>query len=160
MAKRVFLEVRSGSVYYTLVGISAQLKDYHLSFLLNKLPGFRFSRFEDLMVPLPDAGELIPFSVYFSSDEENFNSFTLLTNRSNDHFLLPSLRQTDYLLIIEGPFKKQQIETLLKALRAIPTILLAAEISTASLKQFEQLLSDLELHRTANTKKQEITYRT
>ncbi|MBN1199000.1 MAG: IPExxxVDY family protein [Bacteroidales bacterium] len=160
MAKRVFLEVRSGSAYYTLVGLSTQLRDYRLSFLLNKLPGFRFSRYEDLMIPLADTGEQIPFSVYISSDEENFNQFTLLSNRSNDHILLSSLRQTDYLLIIEGPFKKQQMELLLKELRTIPTILLAAEINTTSLKQFEQLLSDLELHRIANTKRQEIAYNT
>ncbi len=146
MAKRVFLEVRSGSNYYTLVGLSSQLKDYRLSFLLNKLPGFSFSRFEDLMVTVPEVEAPIPFSIYTSNDEENFNYFTLLSNRSNDHFLIPSVKQTDYLLMIEGPFKKQQMDNLLKALRTIPNILLATEIKTTSIKQFESLISDLELH--------------
>jgi len=146
MAKRVFLEVRSGSTSYTLVGLSTQLKDYRLSFLLNKLPGFSFSRFEDLMIPVPEAEEPIPFSIYTSIDEENFNYFTLLSNRSNDHFLIPSVKQTDYLLIIEGPFKRPQMDNLLKALRTIPNILLATEINTTSIKQFENLISDLELH--------------
>jgi len=146
MAKRVFLEVRSGSTYYTLLGLSTQLKDYRLSFLLNKLPAFSFTRFEDLMVYLPDVLEPIPFSLYTCSDEENFNSYTLISNRNNDHFLVPSVRQTDYLLIIEGPFKKQQKDELLKILRTVPNMLLASEINPSSIKQFESLISDLELH--------------
>jgi len=149
MAKRISLEVRSGSSFHTVVGLSTQLKDYRLSFLLNKIPGFRFSRFEELMVPHPDSPEPLPFSIYTSSDEETLNTYTLLSNRSGDHVLLPSLRQTDYLLIIEGPFKKQQMTTLLYQLRSIREILLAAEINAASIKQFEQLISDLELHRIA-----------
>jgi len=153
MAKRLFLEVRSGSGYYTLVGLSTQLKDYRLSFLLNKLPGFRFSRIDDLMVIVPDEEEQIPFSIYTSQDEENFNNYTLLSNRSTDHFLVPSVRQADYLLIVEGPFKKQQKNELLNELRTVPNMLLAAEINTSSIKQFESLLSDLELHIMNHEKK-------
>ncbi len=146
MAKRVFLEVRSGSTYYTLLGLSTQLKDYRLSFLLNKLPAFRFTRFDDLTVSFPDVEEPIPFSLYTCDDEENFNRYTLVSNRNSDHFLVPSVRQTDYLLIIEGPFKKQQKDELLKVLRTVPNMLLAAEINTSSIKQFESLINDLELH--------------
>lgn len=146
MAKRTFLEVRSGSTLYTLLGLSTQLKDYRLSFLLNKLPGFCFTRVEDLSVKIPDAGEPIHFSLYTCSDEENFNAYTLISNRSTDHFLVPSVKQADYLLMIEGPFKKQQKDELLKSLRTVPNMLLAAEINTSSVKQFESLLSDLELH--------------
>ncbi|NQV01037.1 MAG: IPExxxVDY family protein [Bacteroidia bacterium] len=146
MAKRVFLEVHSEPTYYTLLGLSTQLKDYRLSFLLNKLPGFRFTRFEDLTVNLPDAEEPVPFSLYTCYDEEGFNTYTLLSNRSGNYFLIPALRQTDYLLMIEGPFKKQQKETLIKALRTIPNMLLAAEINPSLIKQYESLITDLELH--------------
>ncbi len=152
MAKRIFLEARSGSIYYTLLGLSTQLKDYRLSFLLNKLPGFRFTRFDDLMVTMPDVKEPVSFSLYTCYDEENFNSYTLLSNRSSDHFLVPSVRQTDYLMMIEGPFKKQQKDDLLKALRTVPNILLATEINTSSIKQFESLISDLELHHMKSKK--------
>ncbi|MBE0646767.1 MAG: IPExxxVDY family protein [Bacteroidales bacterium] len=151
--KRIFLESRSGSTFYTLVGLSSQLKDYRLSFLINKLPGFDLVRFEDLMVSVPEAGDSVAFSVYTCSDEENYNSYTLLSNRSSDHFLIPAFRQTDYLLLIEGPFKKQQMDRLLKTLRTIPEILLAAEIKPESIKQFESLVSDLELHVMKNIKK-------
>lgn len=146
MAKRVILEARSASGNYTLLGLSTQLKDYRLSFLLNKLPGFTFSRFDDLIVNIPDVEEPVPFSIYTSSDEENCITYTLLSNRSSDHCLLPSARQTDYLLMIEGPFKQRQKDDLLKALRTIPYMLLAAEINTSSARQFENLISDLELH--------------
>ncbi|MBC8457458.1 MAG: hypothetical protein H8D67_05620, partial [Deltaproteobacteria bacterium] len=59
---------------------------------------------------------------------------------------VPSLRQTDYLMIIEGPFKKQKKEELIKALRTIPNMLLATEINPSDIKQFESLITDLELH--------------
>lgn len=152
MAKRLFLEVHAGSGYYTLLGLSTQLKDYRLSFLLNKLPGFRFSRFDDLLIPVPDEEQPVPFSVYTSSDEEHFNTYTLLSNRSSDHVLVPSVRQADFLLMVEGPFKKQQKDDLLKALRTVPNMLLAAEINPSSVKQFESLISDLELHMMKSAK--------
>ncbi|TSA26961.1 MAG: IPExxxVDY family protein [Bacteroidetes bacterium] len=145
MAKRLFLEVRSEPAYYTLLGLSTQLKDYRLSFLLNKIPGFQFSRLDEFPVRLPDIEEPVLFSIYSCEEEEGFNTFTLLSNRNGDQFLVPSLRQSDYLLIIEGPLKKQRKDDLLKSLRAIPGMLLAAEISPSSVKSFESLVADLEM---------------
>ncbi|MFH1937321.1 MAG: IPExxxVDY family protein, partial [Bacteroidota bacterium] len=133
-------------------GLSTQLKDYRLSFLLNRLPEFQFTRFKDLLVNIPEEEEPAHFSLYTCYDEEGFNTYTLLSNRNSDHFLVPSLRQTDYLLIIDGPFKKQQKDELVKALRAIPNMLLAAEINPSTIKQFENLITDLELHIMKNKK--------
>ncbi|MBL7138508.1 MAG: IPExxxVDY family protein [Bacteroidales bacterium] len=147
MAKRIFLGGgRPEPAYYTLLGLSTQQKDYHLSFLLNKLPEFKFTRFEDLLVNIPEEEEPAHFSLYTCFDEEGFNTFTLISNRNSNQYLVPSLRQTDYLMIIEGPFKKQKKEELIKALRTIPNMLLATEINPSDIKQFESLITDLELH--------------
>ncbi len=146
MVKRIFLDTHSESNSYTLVGLSTQLKDYRLSFLLNKIPGLKFTRFEDISVTTPVMENPAIYSLYTSSDEEAFNIYYLLSNRSRDHFLVPSLKQTDYLMIIEGPFKKQQKNELLQALRAIPNLLLAVEVNPATIKQFESLITDLEIH--------------
>ncbi|MBC8316189.1 MAG: IPExxxVDY family protein [Bacteroidetes bacterium] len=146
MAKRIFLDIHNESSSYTLVGLSTQLKDYHLSFLLNKIPGLQFARFEDLPVLFPDLETPAAYSLFTSSDEEAFNTYYLISNRNQDHFLVPSLKQTDYLMIIEGPFKKKQKDELLKALRAIPNLLLAVEVNPTTIKQFESLITDLEIH--------------
>ncbi len=146
MARRIFLDIHSESSSYILVGLSTQLKDYRLSFLLNKIPGLHFSRLEELSVAIPGEKDVAIYSLYTSSNEETFNTYYLLSNRSGDQFLVPSLKQTDYLMLIEGPFKKQQKDELLLALRAIPNLLLAAEVNPMTVKLFETLITDLEIH--------------
>ncbi|MFH1159381.1 MAG: IPExxxVDY family protein [bacterium] len=136
MAKRLLLEFHSASPTYTFVGLSTQLKDYRLSFMLNQKLGFHLARIDDLSV----------FSLYTFRDEERFDTYYVLSNHSQDQWLLPALKQTDFFLIIEGPFKKQQKEELLRSIRAIPNILLAAEIDISAVRLVENLLSDLELH--------------
>ena len=118
----------------------------HGPFLLNKIPGLHFARFEDLSVPVPNTEDHSIYSLFTSPNEETFNIYYLLSNRSGDHFLVPSLKQTDYLMIIEGPFKKHQKDKLLKELRAIPNLLLAVEVNPTTLKLFESLITDLEIH--------------
>lgn len=146
MPKKLFLDVRTESVLYTLIGLSTQLRDYRLTFFLNKIPGFQFSRMDELAVSATGTEEPALYPVYSAVGEEGFNTFTLISNRSGENFLLPSLRQSDYLLIIEGPFKKQMKDDLLKSMRSIPGMLLAAEINLSAVKSFGTLMADLEMN--------------
>jgi len=136
MAKRVLTGFRSENPTFTLIGISTQLKDYLLTFLLNQKLGFRLARIDDLS----------GFSLYFFRDEEQLTDLYLLSNFNQDEWLIPVLKQTGFFLIVEGFLKKKQKEELLGSIRAIPNILLVTELDVKTIKPAENLLTELELH--------------
>ena len=146
MAKRILLDIHSSPAWYTLEGISCHLRDYRLSYLLNEHLGFRLVRLPDLPYLPAGAREPVPFSLYRWRDEEHDNTYYVVANRAEEALLAPQVRQADFLLLIEGPFKKKQEEELLSALRKVPNILLAFPVTFAAVKNHESILTDLELH--------------
>ena len=136
MGKKILLNVRSEPTYFTLIGISCHLKDYRLSYLLNQKLECSFSKLEDLQ----------DFSFYYYRDEDRYNTYTLIANRSQESVLVPQLKQTDFLLLVEGEFKKAQKDPVLNAIRTIPNVLTAYEIRLPEIKNFEILLTDIEMH--------------
>lgn len=146
MAKKVLLDIHTAPAWYTLTGISCHLRDYRLSYLLNENLGFGLVRLDDLPYLPPGAKEHFPFSLYRWRNEEQYNTYFLIANRSEETTLIPQVRQADFLLLVEGPFKKKQEEELLLRLRKVPNVLTAFIIPFSGLKNYENFLTDLELH--------------
>jgi len=147
MAKRKFLEVKDQSDFLTLLGLSCKLLDYHLSFYLNRQWDFQFVKQDDFVYGTPGSDDKHLFSFYASTDEDHVNIYYLLSNRSQDHLLIPSLKQTDFLMFIDGVLKESRKEELLKTIRSVPRVLLATEINPAVIKHIDHLINELELHR-------------
>lgn len=146
MSKKIFLDIRSEPAIFTLIGISCHVKDYRISFLLNKHLGSDFLKMDDLKVALNNKKDPTEFSLYHYYDEDYFNTYYLLANRSQEFVLAPEIKQVDFLLIVEGDFRKTQKDRLIKSIRSIPNILTAYEIKFAEIKNYETLLNDMEMH--------------
>lgn len=158
MPRKINLETRSEPALYTLFGISCHLKDYRLSFLLNQVLDLGFVKMEDFRLVVPPGKEAGGFSFYYGSDEDHFNYYYLLANRGELSVLLPELKQTDFLLLLEGPFKKAQKDHLLATLKSIPSVLTAFEIRFETIKNPETFLTDLEIHFMNITRDSKIKY--
>ena len=158
MSKKIFLEIRSEPAIFTLIGISCHLKDYRISFLLNKHLGLDFLKLEDLKITLTDKKDPAEFSRYLYYDEDYFNSYYLISNRNEEYVLAPEIKQVDFLLIVEGEFKKAQKDRLIRSIRNIPNILAAYEIKFAEIKNYEAILNDIEMHLINITKEKKINY--
>jgi hypothetical protein len=100
------------------------------------------------MLKLSSAKQATSFSLYSFKDEDQRNSYYLIANFSQDIVLIPEFKHTDFVMLIEGDFKKQRIDTLLKAIRLIPKVLTAFEIKFTDIKNPETFLADLEMHFT------------
>jgi hypothetical protein len=148
MAKKILIETRSETVFFTLFGISCHLKDYRLSFLLNKKLDLEFIKMEDFT----------GYSFYFCRDEDHFNAYYLLGNRGQDAILFPGLKQTDFILLVEGPFKKIQKDRLLENIRGIQNVLTSFEIRFETIKNYETVLTDLEIHLMNIQKESKVKY--
>ena len=146
MSKKIFLEVREEPVIFTLIGISCHVKDYRISFLLNKHLGSNFLKMEDLTITLNNKKEPAEFSFYYYPDEDYFNTYYLVANRCEEYVLAPEIKQVDFLMIVEGEFSKTQKDRLVASIRSIPNVLTAYEIKFTEIKNHETLLNDMEMH--------------
>jgi hypothetical protein len=158
MSKKVFLEVREEPVIFTLIGISCHVKDYRISFLLNKHLGYAFLKLEDLKITLNNKKDPAEFSFYYYHDEDYFNTYYLLANRCEEYVLAPEIKQVDFLMIVEGEFSKVQKDRLIASVRTIPNILTAYEIKFSEIKNYETLLNDMEMHFINIKKESKINY--
>jgi hypothetical protein len=159
MAKKLLLETRSEPAFFTLVGISSPLKDYRLSYLMNLSLESGLKKIDDFVTILSGKKETDTFSLFYHRDEDQRNSYFLLSNRNQENFLLPEMRQMDFLLIIEGEFKKARKESLLKNIRNIQNVIASYEIRFSDLKNIENLLMDLELHMMKILKPSKLKYK-
>jgi len=136
MARKILIESRSEPEVFTLFGISCHLRDYHLTHLLNLKLDLAFAREDDFR----------GFPFFSCIDENGFNTYYLMGNRNMESVLLPDMRQTDYFLLIEGPFKKAQNDKVLKNIRSLENVLAAFEVNLDQIRNFEVVLNDLEMH--------------
>jgi hypothetical protein len=146
MAKKVSLKVRPEPVLFTLLGISCHLKDYRLSYLLNNNLGIFFTKHDDLRISAAGSRDETEFSFYLFRDEERLNTYYLIANRSQDFVLVPELKQFDFLLVVEGAIGTGEKEFLLKIIRGIPGVLTVVENELTGIKNYENLLTDVEMH--------------
>ena len=158
MAKKFNIETRSEPALFTLIGISCHIKDYRLSFLLNQELELGFGKMDDLVVTPVQAEDPDSFSFYFCRDEDRFNTYYLLSNRGQESVLVGELKQVDFLLLVEGPFKKSQLDALIGSVKKIPQVLTCFEIRFSAIKNFENLLADLELHLMNISRESKIRY--
>lgn len=148
MAKKVFLETRAEPILFTMIGISCHLKDFRLSYLLNINLEVEFVKMEDFM----------GYSFYFYRDEDHCNTYSLLGNRGQEAILIPNQKQTDFLLLVEGPCKKNQKDGLIEKIKGVQNVLTAFEIRLNTVKNYDQILTDLELHMMNIMKETKIKY--
>jgi hypothetical protein len=158
LAKKFHIETRSEPALFTLVGISCHLKDYRLSYLLNQQLELAFGKMEDLMFAPVQSKEPDSFSFYLCRDEDRFNTYYLLSNRGQETLLAGELKQADFLLLVEGPFKKSQLDALLGSVKKIPQVLTAFEIRFSTVKNFENILIELEMHLMNITRESKVRY--
>jgi len=146
MTKKILLKTRSEPAVYTLIGIACHLMDYRFLYWLNCEPGFNFIKEADLKIGFPGLDHSVAFSFSSYYDEDHRNSYYLVSNFSGVVVLLSEFRQIDFILLIEGDFKKKQKDALMAIIRSIPKVLTAYEIKLTDIKNAESFLTDVEMH--------------
>jgi hypothetical protein len=131
------------------------MKDYRLTFLINKHLHFHFKKALDFQsIPLKGTNPL-NYSFYYYPDEDRKMTWFLISNHHPESKLLPSLKQTDYFLLAEGERTPDEQHEMLKALASIPNVNAAFAVDMSEVKNFGYFLSDLEIHM-INIRKQSI----
>jgi len=123
-----------------IFGISSHENDYRLSWAINNQLGFKFSRSANLEVYNDKISENQVFSVYSFSEDEYEIKYHLVSNTSQNGFLLPEYRNVDFVFLVQGEVSQKELDGLLDRLKKIEIINLAFEISNLSPKSMEKLI--------------------
>ena len=131
---------------FSIVAISCHLKDYRVTYYLNKALGSHLKKIDDLIIKEQKNTNPRNYSLYIYYDSDNRTYFYLVSNHHPDGKLFSSLKQTDYFLLIKEHVNNHSKQKIIKTIRDIPGVLTAYMIDMNTVKHVNHLLSDLEMH--------------
>ena len=118
-----------------LLGIVAPMKDYQFCWNLNQLLGFDFKINNDYEIQLNKKKRNYFFSVYEYKSPLNSFVHILYNNQYDGEHLLPEFKHLDFIWLIRGDIlEKEELNALIKSVKTVPGVQLAAPISPDQIK--------------------------
>ncbi|MDP4266777.1 MAG: IPExxxVDY family protein [Bacteroidota bacterium] len=139
MAKKQKLKIEE-EYEFTLIGISSHVKDYKICSAFNNELDFNFVRIDDLEIHSPNSENNPSFCTFFFENEENHTKYYLISNKSENGYLIPEDKNSDYFLIIYGPFEDSEITSLISEIKAVDNVITAYETDVNKLKSKQVFL--------------------
>lgn len=125
---------------FMLFALVSSVRDYRLCWFINRALRIDMARQEDIDMLYQKKGRQAAFSCYLYEQPDAYLLYALLQNKSVGKFLLPELKQFDFLLKIEGFMADEEKDHLLKQLKAIPVAEAVFEQDPAQLKNIQNLI--------------------
>jgi hypothetical protein len=126
---------------FILLALLADMREYKLAWLLNQLFRLRLVKEVDIKLQFTNAEELVISNYMYATEH---SCVRLLLNRSlagdAPRFLLPELRQFDYLLLLEGEGGAFDAQALEQALRKRSDIQYVNRVAVSSLQSKDNLI--------------------
>ena len=142
---------------YTLFAIKSNLKDYRLAYFFNKKTDLLFNRMtKDLKYILKN--NTVYFSVFMDNHFDDKKKCCLISNKtiysddlkygslfknipiSNNMFLIPELKEFDYILKLDGIWTKKEIRELEKSMTKISEIVANICVDSKKIKSINNLI--------------------
>jgi len=127
---------------FELLGIVAPMREYKVGWLLNTMDDFDLSKEDDIKIEL--ANDFI-LRISNLREETEFSKAYLLKNRldtgfSFNQYLLPELKEFDFLLKIKHEVRDNWADDLLNKLKEIESLRFVTKIALEKVKNKENLL--------------------
>ena len=124
-----------------LFAISTTLRDYHLSYQIQKAFFLKLKREEDLEVNIHKKNLIANFSRFTCKDEIMQWEYHLLSNKYNGSLFIPELKIADYLFLIRGECCGEEVD-ILKQLKGITEVQAVKLVDVTTLKSRDNLIFD------------------
>jgi hypothetical protein len=118
---------------FILLGLVSSEPDYKLSLLLNEKFRISLKSISPVKISTDNGIELL-FSRFFDTSESPDINFSLVSNRSDKHFLIRKLRNIDYIFQIHDPDNKYITSQIISNLREVNGITAVFNIEKDSVK--------------------------
>ena len=145
MAKKIRLEPSAGQVN-AIIGIATQLRDYRLVHFINQFLEIDLANVDDLPVINTKSESFSFHSLYLFHHPDLRTDFCLVSNTDGTSTLIPSLKQINYFLLLQGAAYKQHVDSMIANIRKIQGVQAVIAINQASIKEIGPILNDIELH--------------
>ena len=139
MSKKLILDIEY-DFDFKLWGIATPLRDYQVCLILNKALKTKLSRQDDIELSKPADGKTLLFSVFRYEDEMDKGVFHLMSNRYRGDYLLPEVRQADFLFRFSGLAPDGYLHELHNKLKNIQPFLTVFSLQPDQLKSKMNLL--------------------
>ncbi len=145
MAKKNRLDP-PGEAAGALIGIATTSRDYRLVHYINQSLGINLMSVDDIPVYHEKAGRFCNYPFFTYNHPDLRTDFFLIANYNTSTYLIPSLRQVNYFLLLQGSAYKEHIDGIIATLRTTQGIQAAIPIVPKTIKEFAPILEDLEIH--------------
>ena len=143
MSKMLMLDFED-EINYSIIGITTSLKDYRLTFYLNKLPNFQFKRVEPFI--FSHQSKPFTYSIYIHLDHTNLRNYYLVANKANSVKLVKKYQHFDYLLVMDGEIDDNFLSDLAKQIKGCDNVTLTAVIDFIEFEKIKNLRTSFDLH--------------
>jgi len=125
---------------FKLFGISSHENDYRLVWAINNQLSYKFNRIQNVIIRDPKLKTDLEFSQYLYTDEDQYLSYYLISNRCPDGFLFPEIKNLDFLLQISGGINDAHLTALIKSLKKISILSAIFIINPKKLRDADRIL--------------------
>ena len=123
---------------FELVGICSHVKDYRLSWEINKALEFDLTKGKNYEINVKGYSQ--SYSFFSFIDDDNLIEFYLINNRCSNGRLIPEEKKSDYILMIRGVLRGGQKDEIIEKIGNIKNVLTTYEIEVNKLKSKGNLL--------------------
>jgi hypothetical protein len=124
-----------------LIGIMAPAKDYQLCWNLNRALGFNFRANNELEICLESKQKKFYFTVFEFEEPTKTVWHYIFNNHYKAEFLLPELKNVDYIWMLKGDFYQQsEVRLLMDQIREVPSVQLVTLLKPDELKNKRNLI--------------------
>ncbi len=123
-----------------LLGISSDKPIYTLCHFINEVCSLQFERQPHLDIEIGKKKEAFKFAIYQSRVPNTDEVFTFYKLRNGDVHLLPSIKNVDYIWMINGDDAEESAAKYLTALREMPEVQFATLLDKDKINNIEYLI--------------------
>ena len=128
------------SFNFHLIGISSHYHDYRVCWAINKLSSFNLERSEnEILIQERTEENVMAFPSFHFLCPESEILFELISNRIEDGYLIPEMKQADYFLKFDD-FYDDSVSELIQKLRSVMMINMAFLVDPENLKSKYNLI--------------------
>ena len=127
---------------YLLLAIVSPLKDYTLTFFMNKQLGLSLKKYDDLRISKKGGA----YSWYYYKQDNKYVSCFLIGNNHSRQKLIPALKDFDYFFLLKDVIDKEQLQLMASSIRKIQNVVGVFEQDMSTISGLDELIERNELH--------------
>lgn len=145
MVKKINIDI-DYAADYTILGLVSYDSDYQLVHHINRTLNTHFSKFDDFI--FNESNGLKPsYAWYYCySNELKINAY-IIANKHTYINLLPDFSKIDYVIILEKINDTQQLNTIIKNIRKIKSVIGVFNVDVRKIKKIDLLIEKNEIHQ-------------